>query len=120
MGWRLEIVLRDELDLSRGAGCVAEDLTEGTAGQDQIRIGNSERWRVRNVLRFDTKFQILRFGKVELLTQRHVEVEERWSIEKVSADIARLTRRRYEELRALLSREENVLTVFQCHTAEVR
>ena len=116
----LEVVLRDELNLPRCARGVAKDLTKGTAGQDQVAIGNSKRRSVRNVLSLNTNFEILRLGKPETLAHCHIEIEERWSIKEVPAYIARLTRGRYEELRTLFGSEENVLTVLGRHASEIR
>ncbi len=51
--------------------------------------------------------------------ERHIEVEEGWSIKEIPSHIARLARNRHKELRALLGSEENILTVFDSGASEI-
>ena len=114
----LKVELRYKLYLSRCAGGVTKYLTKRTAGQDQVSIRHCKRRRIGNVLSFDANFQIFRFVKPEPLAHGQIEIEERWTIKEVSSNVARFTRSRYEELRALLSSEEDVLTVLRRHTSK--
>src|SRR6185369_3950497 len=110
----LEVELRYELYLARGAGCVSKNLTKRASGQDQVCVRHQERWCVGYVLRFNADFQVSRFIKPEVLAYRHIQIEERWASKEIPPDVARFSSRRSKELRTLFRREENVLTVLDC------
>ena len=116
----LEVELCRELDLARSAGGGPENLAKGTIRQHEICIRHRERRRVGDVLRLDSQLQVLRLADRKLLAERHIEIEERWTSEEVSAHVACLTRCRHKELRPLLGSEENVPPVLESNAAEIR
>src|SRR5687767_3758924 len=108
-----------KLYLARRARGRAKYLTERTAGQNQIAIGNGERRRICRVLSFHAQLEIARFIEMEALAKGQVEIEEWWPGKEIATDVAEFAGLGTEELRALSGREENILIVFQNDTSKV-